>query len=560
MSLMEDMTQYMDLFKEEAAEILQNLNEQLLALEKDPHAKPVVDELFRAVHSLKGMAATMGFDDVANLTHKMENLMDKVRKEKIEATTPLMNLMFKAADVLQALLDQVGSENPAEIDFGHLVDQLEKTCSEDFTFSKQEKKTKPASRPVEAPQDNQQELKKSPSRNTIRVKLEHLDNLTNLVGELVISKARLDQLEDKHNVPELAETLDRVKAILGDLQHEVMGLRMVPVGQVFNRFPRMVRDMAQEIGKELEFTIEGSEIELDRTMLDEIGESLVHLLRNAVGHGIETPKEREKEGKPSSGRIHLIARREKEGAVIEVSDDGRGIDLKKMREVAVKKGFISEQEANTIDDQEVIQLVCLPGFTSADQATSLCGRGVGVDAVKAKIVSLGGSLSVKSELGKGARFIMRLPPSMAIIKALLVKAGGVTCAIPLKNVAEVVKLKEDELRWVDNKNVAVIHDELVELIELSQFFDRSSGCESQKGSFPVVIAEVDDMKKGLIVEAILYQQDVVIKPLNAALQSIGGLGGATILGDGKVAPILDLRNLSVITRRKGRVNENARVN
>ncbi len=560
MDLMENMAQYMDLFKEESAEILQTLNEQLLALEKDPCAKPVIAELFRAAHSLKGMAATMGFDDVADLTHKMENLMDKVRKEKIEATTPLMNLMFKAADVLQVLLDQIGSEKPAEIDFGYLVDQLEEACSEGFTFSKQEEKTKPSSQPAEAPQANQQKLKKSTSRNTIRVKLKHLDSLTNLVGELVISKARLDQLGDKHNIPELAETLDRVKAILGDLQHEVMGLRMVPVGQVFNRFPRIVRDMAQEIGKKLEFTVEGSEIELDRTMLDEIGEPLVHLLRNAVGHGIETPEEREQKGKPLSGRIHLIARREKEGAVIEVSDDGRGIDPCKIKKLAVEKSFISEQEANTIDDQEIIQLICLPGFTSADQATSLCGRGVGMDAVKARIASLGGSLSVKSELGKGARFIMRLPPSLAIIKALLVKVGGVTCAIPLKNVAEVVKLREDELRWVDNKNVALIHDELVELIELSQFFNQSPTRQSQKGSFPVVITEVDGMRKGLIVEAISSQQDVVIKPLNTALQPIGGLGGATILGDGKVAPILDLRSLSIITRKKGRVNENARVN
>lgn len=556
---MGDMSQYLDLFREEAAEILQALNDALLALEENPTDKQVVEELFRAAHSLKGMAATMGFDDITNLTHKMENLMDKVRKEEIEATTPLIDILLQSSDVLQVLLGQVGSEDlQSTIDVDSLFAKLEMAASGNLSTGECEKK-KPIRQAANSSSDNRQEPNKPALMRTVRVKLEHLDNLMNLVGELVISKARLDQLEDSRKAPELSETLDRVKTILGDLQHEVMQVRMVPVGQVFNRFPRMVRDIAHELGKEVEFVMEGSDIELDRTILDEIGDPLVHLLRNAIGHGIESQEEREQKGKSKLGTIHLIAQREKEGAVIEVKDDGRGIDPKVIRKVACQKGFISRREAEALDDNEATQLICLPGFTSAGETTSLSGRGVGVDAVKAKIEALGGTLTVKSELGKGARFIMKLPPSLAIIKALLVSAEGETYAIPLKNVSEVVEGRRNEIRSVKEEDVIVIHEQVVPLNHLEEYFGHSLNGDDQKESFPVVVVDVDDRKKGLIVDAILSQQDVVIKPLTETLQSIKGLGGATILGNGKVAFILDARNLSITSGIKRRINEKAKV-
>ncbi len=559
---MQDVSQYIDLFKEESGEILQTLNDSLLTLEQNPDAKETIEELFRAAHSLKGMAATMGFDEIANLTHKMENLMDKVRKEEIKITTPLLDILFKSADTLQMLFEQVDAESTeTKIDLGPIIDQLEKASSGDLAPPDNNvEKKKPISPSEDALPSEQQEVVKSAPMATVRVRLEHLDNLMDLVGELVISKACLDELEDNYKIPELAETLDRIKTILGDLQHEVMQVRMVPVGQILNRFPRMVRDIAHELGKEVKFVIEGSEIELDRTILDEISDVLVHLLRNAVGHGIELPEEREQKGKPRLGTINLIARREKEGAVIEVQDDGKGIDPKIIREIALEKEFISRQEAENLEDAEVIQLICLPGFTSAGKTTSLSGRGVGIDAVKAKVVSLGGTVSVKSELGKGARFILNLPPSLAIIKALLIKVSGEIYAIPLKNVSEVVEVKQGDLKSVEEKDVIVIHDQVVPLIRLSQFFGSSSNGESLEGTFPVVVVEVDDRRKGLIVDTILSQQDVVVKPLSEVMQSIRGLGGATILGNGRVALILDVRSLSIASGRKRRIFKDDKVN
>lgn len=557
---MEDMSQYLDLFKEEAGEILQTVNTALLSLEENPSDKQVIEELFRAAHSLKGMAAAMGFDDIADLTHKMENLMDKIRKEELAITTPLMDIMFKASDVLQQLLEQADPENSrTQLDLDSLIADLDKASNGDFASAEEAQKKKQIGQATDTSDNGEVCAKKASPMRTVRVKLEHLDNLMNLVGELVISKARLDQFEGSYRVPELSETLDRIKGILGDLQHEVMQVRMVPVGQVFNRFPRMVRDIAHELGKEVELVVEGSEIELDRTILDEIGDPLVHLLRNAIGHGLESPEEREQKGKPRSGTIHLIARREKEGTVIEVDDDGGGIDTKKIREIAVENGFVSQQDAGTLDEYEATQLICLPGFTSAGETTSLAGRGVGVDAVKAKIESLGGTLSVISELEKGTRFVMNLPPSLAIIKALLVKVGDETYAIPLKNITEVVEVTQDEIKFVKGEEVILIHSQVVPLIFLSQFFGLSSNGENLKDSFSVVVVEVDERKKALAVDEILFQQDVVIKPLNEILQSAKGLGGATILGNGKVAFILDVRNLSAMAGRKRSIYENAKV-
>ncbi len=565
---MDDMSKYVGLFKDEAAELLQILNDQLLALEMDPNATEVLEEIFRVVHSLKGMAATLGFDDMAELAHKTENLMDRVRKKEIEVTPPVVNLLFKAADLVQALLNQIGSDVPSEeVDMKQIIVELEEVCAGEtgkikLLEKKNEERRK--SKGESASQNEEIDPEQTRLRTTIRVRLQHLDNLTNLVGELVISKARLDQLESKFESPDVSETLDRVRAVLGDLQHEVMQLRMVPVGEVFNRFPRMVRDMAKEMGKEVEFTLDGSDIELDRTILDEIGEPLVHLLRNAVAHGIETPEERERIGKPRAGKIHLVAQREKEGAVIEVSDDGKGIDPVKVRETAVKNGFISQDEAKNMSEEEAIRLVCLPGFTSVKRATALSGRGVGVDAVQAKTIALGGTLLVQSEPGLGTRFIIKLPPSLAIIKALLVRVEDATYAIPLKNVAEVVRISPTELKLVNGKDVLDIHDDVIEVAHLGELLAHSSSVKENAAVFPVVITEFEGRKRGFGADEILSQQDVVIKPLNPALQSIQGLSGATILGDGKVALILDVRNIPANGQKrgkvKGRIYENPNIN
>lgn len=392
------------------------------------------------------------------------------------------------------------------------------------------------------PRDKDQSLKKKDvtSIQSIRVPIQRLDYLMNLVGELVISRSRLVSIAEKYDIEELREAVSGVERLVSELQDEIMEMRMVEVAYIFDRFPRMVRDLAKKEGKLIDFIIEGRDIKLDRTVLDEIGVPLVHLLRNAVDHGIEPPEERRSKGKKERGTIKLIAKREKKHVEISVIDDGRGIDPQRIRDIALERGIKSKSELDKLTDREVLMLIFLPGISSAEKVTDVSGRGVGMDVVKSKIVSLGGTVEVESEKDKGTKITLRLPITLAIIQALLVGLDGETYIIPLSNVRETIKVRKSEFKTVLGREVIQLRGEVIPIYTLSSLFKSKSRPQEE---YHAVIVEHNNQSYGIVVDRLLGQDEIVIKSLDATLRDSRGLGGATILGDGRVALIIDIPSL-----------------
>jgi len=381
------------------------------------------------------------------------------------------------------------------------------------------------------------------SIQSVRVNIERLDNLMNLVGELIINKIRLNQLASDLNAKHLDESLANLDRLTNEIQTEVMESRMVPIDQIFSRFPRMVRDLAKSEGKQINLVIEGKEIELDRTVLDEIGDPLVHLLRNAVDHGIEPAEERTKAGKPEAGFVGLSASRQRNSVLIEVEDDGKGMDPEHLRDVAVKKGILSREEVDKLSDTEALNLIFYPGFSGAKVITDVSGRGVGMDAVKTKIEALGGSVKVSSVQGQGSSIKLQLPLTVAIIQSLMVKVAKETYAIPLANVVRDVGIKASEIKTIEGKEVIMLRGEVLPLLRLHDVLDSPEEIE-EKENLIVVVVERMGQNIGFVVDQLLGQQEVIIKTLdNKLLKNTKGFAGATILGDGSVALILDIATL-----------------
>jgi two-component system chemotaxis sensor kinase CheA len=363
----------------------------------------------------------------------------------------------------------------------------------------------------------------------------------NLIGELVINRTRLQEIASSERNPELKEALAQTARLTADLQDEVMKTRMVPVEHIFNRFPRMVRDLAKSRGKDVDFVIEGKDIELDRTILDEISDPLMHLLRNAVDHGIDSAEEREAKGKPRRGNIKLIARRDRNYVSIEVSDDGQGVDSQKIFDIAESRGLISTEDRKALSDEETLRFLAMPGFSSAEEVSGVSGRGVGLDVVKNKVESLGGMLIMQSIRGEGTSFALKLPLTLAIIQALLVKVSGEIYAIPLGVVAETAVISSHEVKYVSNQEVIFLRDETLPLMRLGRYLGLTE--ENGQGSFPVVVVEVALKTVAIAVDELMGQQEIVITALDRFLKKIRGFGGATILGTGEVALILDIPTL-----------------
>ncbi|KUH32106.1 histidine kinase [Thermococcus celericrescens] len=374
----------------------------------------------------------------------------------------------------------------------------------------------------------------------IKVDVGHLDRLMNLVGELVITKGRLEQIAERLGDRELLETLSTLSRLLTELQDEIMEMRLTPVAEVFNKFPRMVRELARKMGKEVEFVIEGADIEVDRTILDKLGDVLVHLLRNAIDHGIEAPEEREKSGKPRAGRLELIARRERSHVEIIVKDDGRGIDPEKIKRKALEKGLITPEQAMEMSDEEAINLIFLPGFSTKEKVTDVSGRGVGMDVVKDVVKSLNGSISVQSKVGKGSVFVLKLPVSMAIIQALLIEVQGEVYAVPINNILESIEIRRENLKSIGGKEVIVLRGEIIPVVMLHELFGLPV---PEKDEFPAIIIDLGAQKVAVGVDKLLHKKDIVIKSLGKMLSHISGFAGATILGDGSVVLIIEINGL-----------------
>lgn len=403
----------------------------------------------------------------------------------------------------------------------------------------------------------------SASSQMVRVGVERLDKLMNLVAELVIDRTRLTQLEmmleARYGSTDVIEDLKRTSVHVGritvELQEEIMKARMLPVENVFKRFPRMMRDLAKSVGKEIEFIVEGQETELDRSVIEEIGDPLIHLLRNAVSHGIESPEERVAQGKPRKGTIKLSAYHEENYIVITVEDDGKGIDPEKVKAAAVARGAISKEAAERLSGRDAINLIFLPGLSTAQKVDDISGRGVGMDIVRKNIEKLNGSVGIQTEVGRGTKFVVKLPLTLAIIRALLVEVLSKIYAIPLTSVVEVVRILREEQKTVKGRPTMLLRGNVLPLLTLSDVFGFAAP-EVDSAKLLVVVLSAHDERVGLIVDRLLGEQEIVIKNISDVLGNVNGVSGVTILGDGKVAPILDVPNLvRTVERARARAGE-----
>jgi two-component system chemotaxis sensor kinase CheA len=428
------------------------------------------------------------------------------------------------------------------------------TIEEDkITLPKEFSQDQPEKKPEK--QDKEQPTTKSTSKKptkpkkglkgqsqSIRVGMDQLDEFMNLIGELVISKGRLTQIAADHNLDDLTETISNFDRLTNQLQDKIMNIRMIPMKHIFNRFPRMVRDLSKQSSKKIDFQMEGEGIELDRTVLDEIGDPLVHLLRNAIDHGVETPEEREKKGKSPSGTVQLIAERKRNHVLIKVTDDGKGIDPQKMKDAAVKKGLKTEQEVQSLTDQQALQLIFLPGLSSAKKITNISGRGVGMDVVKSTIEKLNGVVDVQSSMNKGSTFSLKLPLTMAIFKALFIGIDEETYAVPISNIIETVRLYPEDITFVDGKRTTVIRNEVLPVLGLKELVKKSESIDSSKSMYGVIIQR-EDKKFGLLVDRLIGEQEITIKNVGGSMKRTKGIAGVTITGDGRVILVLDVNTL-----------------
>ncbi|HOJ88597.1 MAG TPA: chemotaxis protein CheA [Pseudothermotoga sp.] len=656
--------QYLSVFIDESKEYIQTLNDSLLKLEKDYEDSEAINETFRALHTLKGMSGTMGFESMSKLCHKMEQLLDRIRSKKIKLDSTMLDRLFAGVDILEKMIDsivrkgtdqlpevdvnefaqgfevlsagkeikentseqkptqsvvsisesiekviaeavnegynayqmtitlsegtqfkavrmymvfkaiedhggQILSSNPAVEDIEQekfdrdvqlilvikedkeslrnmimSISEIERVTIQDIVHAEAQKKPAEKIEEVEKKQEAKVESTKERRRitQTVRVDIDKLDNLMNLMGELVISRSRIADTLRKYSIKEVDESLSNLNRISLDLQNVVMKIRMVPIAFVFNRFPRMVRDLAKQLNKEINFIVEGEDTELDRTFVEDIGEPLLHMLRNAIDHGIESKEERLAKGKPPVGTVVLSARHEGNNVVIEVRDDGRGIDRSAVIKKAIEKGLITEAQAEALPDEKVYEFLFMPGFSTKTETTELSGRGVGLDVVKNVVESLNGTVSIESVKNKGTAITVRLPLTLAIIQALLVKINNFVYAIPIANIDSTLSITKDQIQKIQDRQVSVIRGEIIPIVRLWDILELPH--QSEDSIYNTVIVRVGNRKYGLAVDTLIGQEDIVIKSLGKIFSDVRIFSGGAILGDGSIALILDVANVA----------------
>lgn len=697
-----DVSQYLEIFIDESEEHLQTLSDCIMVLEKEPDNKDTINEVFRAAHSLKGMAGTMGFKRMQHLTHDMENVFQEVRSDHIKVTSGMIDLLFKCLDALEGYVDNIkstsdeGTEDNEVIikelndfiakaegaeetgntetseakeaapestqkekagqekieltndekkaireaesngqhiyvmtvhiqkdcllkaaraflvfkaveDFGQIlvyrpssqdiedekfefefsfflaseesedkivatakaVSEIEKVDAEEIRLdeyvkeaeAQEEQQAKEAAAeqkeaPAEAPKASE---KKAPAANakkqtnakpvtgrTVRVDIEKLDALMNQVSELIIAKNSLVSISSnesgEYQNQSFHEQIEYLERITTNLHESVMKVRMVPIESVVNKFPRMIRDLSRKLGKKMELYMTGEDTELDRTVVDQIGDPLQHLLRNSADHGLEDNATRVERGKPEVGSIFLKAFQEGNNVIIEVGDDGNGIDVAAVRDKAIERGVITAEQAENMSQKEIINILFLPSFSMAKKITDISGRGVGLDVVKSNIEALGGDVEVRTQLGEGTTFIVRLPLTLAIIQALMVEIRDEKYAIALGSISNIESIPVNEIKYVQAQEVIHLRGAVIPLIRLDQVLDMEEKQEEPE-NLTVVIVKKGDSLAGLVVDNLIGQQEIVIKSLGKYINNNKIISGATILGDGEVALILDVNTL-----------------
>lgn len=677
-----DMSQYLEIFIDESKEHLQTMNEILLDLEKNAENLSYLSEIFRIAHTLKGMSGTMGFTKVADLTHKMENVLDLVRNGELKVTSTIVDVLFECFDALEEYIDNLEKTgNEGDLDSSQLVIKLQKIAAgEEAEASSPTREASPkveATRPTnddefnisindvesiiskalemgvkpylikvvldkgcmlkaarsfivfntlerfgeiiksyplaeeiedekfddsfeilyfskldehytkselmkiseisnvivmplseldliehekhedveidietavateessKSKDDNAQGKDKGKTSKTVRVEIGRLDNLMNLVSELIIIKTRLEDLDTSSNKNNMNEAIEYLERITTSLHDAVMKVRMVPVERTFNRFPRLVRDLSKDLGKNIKLFMSGEETEVDRTVIDEIGDPLIHLIRNSLDHGIESPDERVRAGKDETGFVALRAYPDGNTVVIEVEDDGKGINPDIIMKKAIEKKVITKDEAENMSEKEIINLLFNAGFSTADKVTDISGRGVGLDVVKSKIEAINGTVEVISTLGQGSKFVIRLPLTLAIIQALMVNLNEEKYAIPLNNIKEITTIETSNITMVQDQEVVLYRNKTLPIIRMKNVLNIDEGQEDLS-ELIVVIVKKGEVEAGLVVDSLIGQQEIVIKSLGKYMTGIKAIAGATILGNGSVALIVDPNQL-----------------
>lgn len=548
---------YAELFRAEARERLAEMNTSLLAIERGEGLDRVA-ELFRAVHTVKGMSAAMGYESVRDLSHALETLLDLVRRDTIAITPSVLEALFEAVDTLETAVTAACRETPEATDVRALVSNLQSMAAQSapevepdlaamqtmewptmrVALSPAPKEPKPAPRPT--PASNITSFS-SPEKNqrSIRVDANRLDTLMTLIGELVIARGRLQEVARKEGNVAFSEAVLQASRLIGSLQTEITTARMVPVGQAFERFERLVRDTANSLGKKVLFEILGSDIEVDKSVLDEIGDPVMHLLRNSLDHGVETPTERRNAGKSPVARLTLSASRERESVVIRVSDDGRGVNVDRVLERA-RHGGIVEDDWKPASDAEILGLIARPGFSTTQQVTELSGRGVGLDVVATKVRSLGGAMELSTDAGAGTEIRLELPMTLAIIHALLAHSNGEVYALPITHVVETLVVNPEMIRFEDGQEILEIRGQSIPAVRLRE---RLGHPPRERGAHAVVL-ELPDGRITLVVDEFVGQQEVVVKQFDAARGMPQLFNGATILTNGSPALILDAQGIA----------------
>lgn len=631
---MDEMQEILEDFLIEAFEMIEQLDQDLIELENNPKDLDLLNRIFRVAHTIKGSSSFLNFDILTNLTHNMEDVLNKARRGELIITPDIMDVVLKSIDLMKALLvlirdtgsdnndleiaetivklqniskgsegelssketedvkkvdsennkpknqnitnnnssdnNETNLENYSDDEIDKEIERLLKQRqAEDKAKREQKRKQQIANKPPEKSVDKKTTNSKKDDHavstsieQTVRVDVKRLDHLMNLIGELVLGKNRLisiyDDVEERYDgeqfLEELNQVVSAVSVVTTDLQLAVMKTRMLPVGKVFNKFPRMVRDLARDMNKSIDLIISGEETELDKSIVEEIGDPLVHIIRNSCDHGIESPEDRVANDKSETGKIELKAYNEGNHIVVEIADDGKGLDPNILKQKALEKGLLNEREAEAMTDKEAYSLIFKAGFSTAKVVTNVSGRGVGMDVVKTNIEKLNGMIDIESEAGKGTVLKLKIPLTLAIIQALLVGVQEEYYAIPLSSVLETVRITQDEVYMVEGKSVLRLRDEILTLVRLSDIFKIDTVLKNTN-EFYVVVIGLAENKIGIIVDYLVGQEEVVIKSLGYYLKNTEGIAGATVRGDGKITLIVDVASMMQMAKHiKGSVN------
>ena len=566
----------------EAQEILDRLGEQLVTLEQDPSDSEQLNAVFRGFHTLKGGAGFLGIQPMVNLCHAAEETLGLVRARQATLEPQHFDAAQQSLDWLQQMLDAIGAgEDPphapqilidqfdvqghavpapkpatppaagapaasggdliSDDEFEALLDQLHGDGVPTTVASPSPAPPpRPQPAPKPAPAGKPAAKAGGETEQTIRVDTKRLDAIVNLVGELVLSRNRLKTLRARIRDEELDRAVSSLDIATARLQTAVMRTRMQPVGKVFSRFPKVARDVARQLQKEVDLELVGADTELDRNLVEALADPLVHLVRNAIDHGIEVPSLREACNKPRQGHVRLSAQQEGDFVTIEIRDDGAGIDPERLRVKALEKGLIDPEAAARLSHDECLQLVFLPGFSTKAEVTDISGRGVGMDVVQSRIRELSGQITIHSDVGRGSRFVIRVPLTLAILPTLLVQAGDPVYALPLARVMEVLHAPSESLRWFDGQAVLDRQSHTLPLVDLRQWLRVDP---VMAPLLTIVVLQMGEQRFGLIVDQVRGREEVVIKPLPRAVRGLPGYAGATLIGDGRMALILDVDGL-----------------